>query len=77
MPPTRPHDHSIVLKEGNTPISIRPYRYTHVQKKRIERLVQDMLKTGMIQLSIGPFASLVILVKKRDGPWPFVSVIEP
>ena len=32
LPPTRPFDHRIILKEGTVPISQRPYRYPSVQK---------------------------------------------
>lgn len=27
LPPIRGHEHSIILKEGSDPISVRPYRY--------------------------------------------------
>lgn len=71
LPPNRPHDHKIILKEGVNPINIRPSRYPHFQKAEIERLVIDMLKAGIIQPSSSSFASPVILVKEKDGSWRF------
>ena len=71
LPPTRNQDHAITLKEGTDPINVRPYRYPHSQMNEIERLVQDMLKAILIQPSISPFSSSVILVKKKDGSWRF------
>ena len=71
LPPSRSHDHAIVLKEGVSPISVRPYRYPQVQKDEIERLVREMLQSGIIQPSTNPYSSLVLLVKKKDGSWRF------
>lgn len=71
LPPQRTHDHTITLKEGSDPVSIRPYRYPHIQKGEIECMVQDMLKAGIMQPSHSPFASPVILVKKKDDSWRF------
>lgn len=62
LPPKRTQHHMITLKEGSNPVSIRPYWYPHVQKGEIEKMVQDMLKVGIIQPSSSPFASPVILV---------------
>ena len=71
LPPTRRHDHSITLKEGANIPNLRPYRYPHYQKTEIEKLVNDMLNSGIIRPSISPYASPIILVKKKDGSWRF------
>ena len=48
-------------------VKIRPYRYPTVQKNEIETIVVEMKATGIIRDSISPFASPVVLEKKKDG----------
>lgn len=70
LPPSRPDfDHTIPLLEEANPVSICPYRYPAMQKSVIDELVEEMLQKGVIQTSSSPFASLVVLVKKKDGWW--------
>jgi hypothetical protein len=71
LSPQRPWDHAIPLILGSTPVSVRPYRYPPAIKDEIERQVQDMLTSGIIQHSNSPFLSLVLLVKKKDGTFHF------
>lgn len=71
LPPLRRHDHVITLKEGAQAPNIRPDKYSYCQKNEIEKLVSEMLVAGIIQPSISPFSSPVLLVKKKDGSWRF------
>lgn len=58
LPPSRGiYDHKIVLQ------------YPSIKKDVIEELVQQMLDQGISQPSSSPFASLVVLVGKKDGSW--------
>jgi len=69
LPPIRTHDHTIPMKEGAQAINLRPYRYSGVQKDILEKMVDEMLESGIIQQSNNPFTSPVVLVKKKDGSW--------
>ncbi|KAA0046241.1 Ty3/gypsy retrotransposon protein [Cucumis melo var. makuwa] len=63
--PRREIEHQIHLKEGTNPINVRPYRYGFQLKAEMEKLVEEMLTSGIT------FSSLVLLVKKKDGSWRF------
>ena len=67
LPPSRGHEHQILLKDGTAPICQRPYRYPHFQKIEIEKIIADLLETSSIRPSHSPFSSPVLLVKKVDG----------
>lgn len=71
LPPKRSDDHQIPLLPGAQPVQVRPYRYSPAQKDEIEHQLQTMLKSGIIKPSVSPYASPVLLVKKKDGTWRF------
>lgn len=69
LPPQRSHNRQIPLLPDSTPTNVRPYRYAHFQKDEIERIVKEMLETGLIRPSHSPYSSPVLLVRKEDGTW--------
>jgi hypothetical protein len=71
LPPPRALDHAITLDSTAQPMNSRPYRYSPLQKDEIERQVAEMIRAGVVTPSMSPFASPVLLVKKKDGSWRF------
>ena len=63
--------HSIPLVEGVQPVNLRPCRYSHSQKDEIEKLIQELFAAQFIRHSQSPFASPMLLVKKKDAGWRF------
>ncbi|KAF5472135.1 hypothetical protein F2P56_008875 [Juglans regia] len=51
LPPNRSHDHKINLKQDIYAISVRPYRYPFYQKAEIEKIVKELLNSGVIRPS--------------------------
>ena len=67
LPPRRRHDHRILLHTGAPPVNCRSYKTSFFQKGEIEKMVKEMLSNNIIQPSMSPFASPVLLVKKKDN----------
>ncbi|GJU19862.1 retrotransposon-related protein [Tanacetum coccineum] len=66
LPSHRSHDHRIPLIEGTQPVNIRPYRHPPTQKEAIEAMVKELLEVRVIKPSNSPFASPIVMVKKKD-----------
>ena len=67
LPPLRGvFDHKIPLLLEVSPVNIRPCRYPLKQRDIIEQPIHEMLDKGIIQNNNSPFASLVVLVGKKD-----------
>lgn len=49
------------------PIKQRAYRVPYSKQDQIDKMVGDMLKQGVVSKSKSPWASPVVLVKKKDG----------
>jgi hypothetical protein len=66
-PPDRGFEHIIELEEGAKPVITTPYRHPKKFKDEIEKAIKELLDMGHIRPSSSPFASSVVLVKKKDG----------
>ena len=66
QPPNQGFEHTIELKQGIQAVITTPYRHPTAYRDEIERAIQELLALGHIQLSTSPFASFVVLVKKKD-----------
>ncbi|GBM91843.1 Retrovirus-related Pol polyprotein from transposon 297 [Araneus ventricosus] len=60
------------INTGNPPsIKQYPRRLPLSKKEEVERLVKEMVDNGIIEESSGPWASPIVLVKKKDGSTHF------
>jgi hypothetical protein len=55
------------LQEGEKPVITTPYKHSKKLKDEIEKAIKELLEMGHIRVSSSPFASFVVLVKKKDG----------
>ncbi|KAK8771766.1 hypothetical protein V5799_024987 [Amblyomma americanum] len=56
----------IVLKEGSTPVSYRPYRTSKEERETIQKIVSEWKTAGIVTESRSPYASSVLLVRKKN-----------
>jgi len=71
VPPGRLPDcgfeHTIALEEGVNAVIATTYKHPKAYKYEIEWAIWELLRLGHIRPSSSPFASFVVLVKKKDG----------
>ena len=67
LPPERAVTHGIDLIPGSKPISKPPYRLNASEASEVERQLEDYVQRGFIRPSSSPWASPILLVKKKDG----------
>ena len=68
LPPRRQWDHVIELKEGTGPWSgVRVIPLSSKEHQILQEFLDENLKTGRIQPSKSPFASLFFFTLKKDG----------
>jgi len=68
--------HNIHLLPNSNPVNVRPYRLPHFQKGEIEKKVNELLSSGMIQLSHNPFSSHFYSLKRRTIVGDFALITE-
>ncbi|KAA0049931.1 Ty3/gypsy retrotransposon protein [Cucumis melo var. makuwa] len=74
LPPRRGIEHQIHLKEGTNPINVRPYRYGFQQKAEMERLVEEMLTSGIIRPNKFPIPMAEELFDELNGATVFSKI---
>ncbi|KAL0381339.1 UNVERIFIED_CONTAM: hypothetical protein Sangu_0198200 [Sesamum angustifolium] len=72
LPPKRSIEHHIELLPDAIPKKQHPYRYAYGQKTKIERIVKEMLQSGIIKPSQSCFASPALLVRRKMEAGDFV-----
>lgn len=58
---------SIRLKNRDKIVQRRPYRLAPVEREHVREIVDDLKKNGIVRDSNSPFASPILLVRKKDG----------
>jgi hypothetical protein len=67
LPPHRPYDHDIRLKDGQTPPWGPLYPMSRVQLETLKEWLEENLRKGFIRRSSSPASSPVLFVSKPDG----------
>ena len=64
-------EHTIQLKEGTQPIKRGPYPSAWKARTIMQTQVNDMLESGLIEISNSAWSFPVVLILKSDGTWRF------
>lgn len=67
LPPHRPYDHRITLKEGFTPPFGPLYSMSHEELKELKKWLEENLAKGFIRASSSPAGAPVLFAKKPGG----------
>jgi len=67
QPPDQGFEHTIELEQGIQAVITTPYRHPMAYQDENEWAIQEFLALGHIRMSTNPFASFVVLVKKKDN----------
>lgn len=58
---------TIRLKDPNRIVQRRPYRLAPIEREKVKTIIEDLKTKGIIRDSCSPFASPILLVKKKNG----------
>ena len=65
--------HQIHVKDGSDPVFVPQYPLAFAHQDVVKKLVLDMLKAKIVEPTRSAYNSPIILVKKHDGTWRFVT----
>ena len=57
----------IKIPDGTTPIAMRPYRTNPLLADKIQVILDEYLSAGLIRHSTSPWASPLVVVRKKNG----------
>ncbi|XP_064292537.1 uncharacterized protein LOC135309870, partial [Plodia interpunctella] len=57
----------IIELNDTEPVVYRPYRLSHSERSMVRDMVQEMIDAGIVQESSSPYASPIVLVRKKTG----------
>ncbi|KAG6452887.1 hypothetical protein O3G_MSEX007851 [Manduca sexta] len=57
----------IIELEDSQPVVYRPYRMPHSERCLVRDMIQEMIDSGIIRESCSPYASPIVIVKKKTG----------
>ncbi|XP_075098013.1 putative mitochondrial protein AtMg00860 [Nicotiana tabacum] len=58
------YDYKIMFEEGTSPINVRPYIYHASLNDEIEKMIKEMLESGVIRPSVSLYASPIVMLSK-------------
>jgi predicted aspartyl protease len=67
LPPHRPYDHRIPLKEGFTPPFGPIYSLSRTELEALKKWLDENLSKGFIRASSSPAGTPILFIKKSDG----------
>ncbi|XP_045539290.1 uncharacterized protein LOC123722212 [Papilio machaon] len=53
--------------DDDEPVVYRPYRLSHAERSQVQNMVQEMIDNNIVRESSSPYASPIVLVKKKTG----------
>lgn len=56
-----------ITLSDDKPITYRPYRMAYPEREKVRAIVEDLVSNGIVQESQSPYASPILLVKKKNG----------
>lgn len=66
--PIEPNDYSMQIRVANdVPIHCAPRRLSYYERNEIQKTVDKLMSRGIVQPSDSPYASAIVLVKKKNG----------
>lgn len=57
----------VIQLNDSVPVVYRPYRLSFSERKKVQGIIDEMMECGIVRESSSPYASPIVLVRKKDG----------